>query len=58
MTSDHGAILSVDGQEDVPVTSGATLMTRNSEHVTRLVRFKIYALRSKNRATAAERERT
>ncbi len=40
VTSDHGAILSVDGQEDLPVASGATLITRSSEHVTRFVRFK------------------
>lgn len=40
VTSDHGAILSVDGQEDVPVASGARVLVRASEHTTRLVRFR------------------
>jgi NAD+ kinase len=40
VTSDHGAVLSVDGQEDVPINSGTHVMVRLSEHVTRFVRFK------------------
>lgn len=40
VTSDHGAILSVDGQEDVPVASGALVRVRVSEHVTRFARFR------------------
>lgn len=40
ITSDHGAILSVDGQEDVPVMSGTRVVVRQSEHVTRFVRFR------------------
>ena len=40
VTSDHGAVLSVDGQEDVPIDSGTHVMVRLSEHVTRFVRFK------------------
>jgi NAD+ kinase len=39
VTSDHGAILSVDGQDDVPVTSGAAVTCRASEYITRFVRF-------------------
>ncbi|MGH2608552.1 MAG: NAD(+)/NADH kinase [Tepidiformaceae bacterium] len=40
VTSDNGAILSVDGQEDVPMASGALITIRVSEHVTRFVRFR------------------
>jgi NAD+ kinase len=40
VTSDHGAIVSVDGQEDRPISSGATVAIRVSEHVTRFVRFR------------------
>ena len=40
VTSDNGAILSVDGQEDVPLASGAHITVRVSEHVTRFVRFR------------------
>ena len=40
VTSDHGAVLSVDGQEDVPVTSGASVTIRLSECLTRFVRFR------------------
>ncbi len=39
VTSDHGAILSVDGQEDLPVRSGVRVAVRQSEHITRFVRF-------------------
>ena len=40
VTSDHGAIISVDGQEDIPVSTGARVSVRISEHVTRFVRFR------------------
>ncbi len=40
VTSDNGAILSVDGQEDVPLASGAVVSVGVSEHVTRFVRFR------------------
>lgn len=40
VTSDHGAIISVDGQEDIPVSTGARVAVRISEHVTRFVRFR------------------
>ena len=40
VTSDHGAVISVDGQEDVPLESGARIALRPSEHVTRFVRFR------------------
>jgi NAD+ kinase len=40
VTSDNGAILSVDGQEDVPMASGTLVTIRVSEHVTRFVRFR------------------
>lgn len=39
VTSDHGAILSVDGQEDIAVDSGACVRTTSSEHITRFARF-------------------
>lgn len=40
VTSDHGAILSVDGQEDIPVSNSASVMVHLSEHRTRFVRFR------------------
>ncbi|MEX0781849.1 MAG: NAD(+)/NADH kinase [Dehalococcoidia bacterium] len=40
VTSDNGAILSVDGQEDVPMASGTLVTVRVSKHVTRFVRFR------------------
>lgn len=40
VTSDHGAVLSVDGQEDVPMGSGARVVVRVSEHVAHFVRFR------------------
>lgn len=40
VTSDHGAIVSVDGQEDVPVSTGVRVSVRASEHTTRFVRFR------------------
>lgn len=40
VTSDHGAIVSVDGQEDLPVASGVRITVRTSEHTTRFVRFR------------------
>jgi len=39
VTSDGGAVLSVDGQEDMPVTSGVHVTVRASQHTTRFVRF-------------------
>jgi NAD+ kinase len=39
VTSDHGAILSVDGQEDLPVGGDALVRVRKSDHVTHFVRF-------------------
>jgi NAD+ kinase len=40
VTSDNGAIVSVDGQEDLPVGSGVRLTVRVSDHHTRFVRFR------------------
>lgn len=40
VTSDNGAILSVDGQEDIPMASGTLITIRVSKHVTRFVRFR------------------
>ncbi len=40
VTSDHGAVISVDGQDDLPVASGARIRLTPSEHVTRFVRFR------------------
>lgn len=40
VTSDNGAILSVDGQEDVPISSGAVATIRTSDYSTRFVRFR------------------
>ncbi len=39
VTSEHGAILSVDGQEDIDMDAGASLRLRASEYVTHFVRF-------------------
>lgn len=39
-TSENGAILSIDGQEDIPVTSGVRVTVRISEHAVRFVRFR------------------
>jgi NAD+ kinase len=39
VTTDHGAYVSVDGQEDLPITSGTTVEARLSEHTVRFVRF-------------------
>lgn len=40
ITSDYGAVVSVDGQEDLPVSSGCRVVVRVSEHTTRFVRFR------------------
>ncbi|MGH2632598.1 MAG: NAD(+)/NADH kinase [Tepidiformaceae bacterium] len=40
VTSDSGAIVSVDGQEDLPVVSGTRIEVRPSEYLTRFVRFR------------------
>ena len=40
VTSDHGAIVSVDGQEDLPVGTGVKITVRASEHTTHFVRFR------------------
>ena len=40
VTSENGAIVSVDGQEDLPVDTGVRLSVRVSEHTTRFVRFR------------------
>ena len=40
VTSDHGAILSVDGQDDIPVSNSASVGIRLSEYTTRFVRFR------------------
>jgi NAD+ kinase len=40
VTSDSGAIVSIDGQEEVPVSSGVRVSVRQSEFVTRFVRFR------------------
>lgn len=39
VTSDHGAILSVDGQDDLPLVSGTRVILRPSPHLTRFARF-------------------
>ena len=39
VTSDHGAIVSVDGQDDLHVTSETVVTLGMSKHVTRFVRF-------------------
>lgn len=38
-TSESGAYLSIDGQEDVPVSTGVKVIVHASEHKTRFVRF-------------------
>lgn len=40
VTSDAGAIISVDGQDDVPVNSGVAVTIEVSQHITRFVRFR------------------
>ncbi|MGB4862370.1 MAG: NAD(+)/NADH kinase [Tepidiformaceae bacterium] len=40
VTSDSGAIISIDGQEEVPVVSGVLATIGQSEHITRFVRFR------------------
>jgi NAD+ kinase len=40
VSSENGAIVSVDGQEDLPVNSGVKVTVRVSEHTTRFVRFR------------------
>jgi NAD+ kinase len=40
VTSDNGAILSVDGQEDLPIATGVRVKISVSEHTTRFVRFR------------------
>ena len=40
VSSENGAIVSVDGQEDLPVNSGVNVTVRVSEHTTRFVRFR------------------
>jgi NAD+ kinase len=40
ITSDYGAIVSVDGQEDLPVNSDCRVAVTVSEHTTRFVRFR------------------
>ncbi|MGK2965554.1 MAG: NAD(+)/NADH kinase [Tepidiformaceae bacterium] len=40
VTTDHHAALSVDGQEDVPVVSGGSVIVRRSKYVTRFVSFR------------------
>lgn len=40
VTSDHGAVVSVDGQDDLVLESGTAIRVRASEHLTRFVRFR------------------
>ncbi|MBK7726379.1 MAG: hypothetical protein IPI33_14460 [Dehalococcoidia bacterium] len=40
VTSDSGAIVSIDGQDEVPVASGVRVFVHQSEHITRFVRFR------------------
>lgn len=40
VTSDSGAIVSIDGQEELPVSSGVRVSVRQSDCVTRFVRFR------------------
>lgn len=40
VTSDAGAIVSIDGQDDMPVNSGVRVSVRQSEYLTRVVRFR------------------
>jgi len=39
VTTDHGAVVSVDGQEDLPVSTGASVDVKMSDHHVRFVRF-------------------
>lgn len=39
VSTDHKAVLSIDGQVDQPLESGALVSVRRSPHVTRLLRF-------------------
>lgn len=38
--TDHGAVLSLDGQEDVPVSDGAVVTVRRSPHAARFLRLR------------------
>lgn len=40
VSSDHGAVLSIDGQDDIPIESGTTVRAKISKHRTRFVRFR------------------
>lgn len=40
VTSDHGAVVSVDGQDDLSLEAGSAIRVRASDHVTRFVRFR------------------
>jgi NAD+ kinase len=40
VVSDHGGVLSVDGQDDLPLVAGARVVCHSSEHVTRFARFR------------------
>ncbi|GBD22713.1 NAD kinase [bacterium HR29] len=40
VASEHDGILSVDGQEDLPVSNRVRVVVRLSEHITRFVRFR------------------
>ncbi|WP_322795706.1 NAD(+)/NADH kinase [Tepidiforma sp.] len=40
VASEQGAIVSVDGQEDEPIDPGVRVCVRQSEHITRFVRFR------------------
>ncbi|MCA9822282.1 MAG: NAD(+)/NADH kinase [Dehalococcoidia bacterium] len=40
VTSDHGAVLSIDGQDDIQIESGTSVQLRISPYRTRFVRFR------------------
>jgi len=40
VTSEQGAIISIDGQEDTPIECGVRVVVRTGGHVTRFVRFR------------------
>lgn len=40
VTSDHGAVVSVDGQDDLMLEPGSSVRVRASDHVTRFARFR------------------
>ena len=40
VTSDHGAVLSIDGQDDIQIESGTSVQVRISPYRTRFVRFR------------------